>query len=326
MKYTVTMESFASIAALYNDSTIPLKWEPLFVTPVWMDNWWRVFGDGNELSIFAVREDGETIGFAPFMRNGDTCRLIGSTDVCDYFDFVIAPGREQSFFTALLEELPRKGITTLVLESLRPDSNVLTSFTGLAESAGCRVEITPNDVTLEMDLPPTWDDYLAALNTKQRHEVRRKLRRLEEAGNVSYHSTGDPGDVREYLVLFLKMFTGSRTDKADYLTETRETFFRTMTDVMSAAGILRLGILEIESVPAAMIMYFDYHDTIFLYNSGYNPNYNNLSAGLMSKVLCIKDSIESGKKMFDFLKGDEVYKSRLGGIEIPLSDCRIIIK
>jgi CelD/BcsL family acetyltransferase involved in cellulose biosynthesis len=70
-------------------------------------------------------------------------------------------------------------------------------------------------------------------------------------------------------------------------------------------------------------MCFDYNATLHLYNSGYDPRYSALSVGLLCKVLSIKDGIESGIKKYDFLKGAEIYKYRLGGQEIPLVDCRI---
>jgi CelD/BcsL family acetyltransferase involved in cellulose biosynthesis len=64
---------------------------------------------------------------------------------------------------------------------------------------------------------------------------------------------------------------------------------------------------------------------VSIYNSGYDPNYVSLSAGLLSKVLAIKGSIEKGKKKFDFLKGEEMYKHHLGGKEVPLFRCQIAI-
>jgi hypothetical protein len=51
-----------------------------------------------------------------------------------------------------------------------------------------------------------------------------------------------------------------------------------------------------------------------------------MGVGLISKILCIKDCIEKGRKKFDFLKGAEVYKYRLGGKEVPLHRCRITIE
>jgi CelD/BcsL family acetyltransferase involved in cellulose biosynthesis len=325
MSCSVTQESFSSLLEIQDKYSTSLDWEPLFVSPVWLEVWWNVFGNSHELYLTSVRDDDTIVGIAPLMIKDSTASIIGSTDVCDYLDFIIAPGRGQDFFDTLIDDLKRKGVTQLNLESLRPDSKVLTDLTDVALRRGCEVTLTPCNVTLEMKLPGSWDDYLMVLNTKQRHEVRRKLRRLEEAGEYNYHSVSGSVSVMGMLDTFLNMFTASRDYKADFLTEKRELFFRYMTESMAKAGILKLGILEIDTIPAAMIMYFDYNNTIYLYNSGFEKEYVSLSVGLLSKVLCIKDSIESGKKVFDFLKGNEVYKSRLGGTEIQLSDCYISI-
>ena len=325
MSCFVTQESFSSLLLLRDKGDIRLDWEPIFISPVWLEVWWNVFGGDRELYLVSMREDNTIAGIAPLMIEDGTASIIGSTDVCDYLDFFIDPDKSQVFFDTLLENLKHKGVKLLNLESLRPDSKVLTSLTNVALCRGCEATLTPCDVTLEMELPDSWDDYLMTLNSKQRHEVRRKLRRLEEAGEYEYRSVSDSASVVGELDTFLKMFTESRDDKADFLTDERELFFRSMTESMSSAGILKLGILEIETIPAAMIMYFDYNNSIYLYNSGFEKEYVSLSVGLLSKVLCIKDSIESGKKVFDFLKGNEVYKSRLGGHTTQLTNCRISI-
>jgi CelD/BcsL family acetyltransferase involved in cellulose biosynthesis len=81
--------------------------------------------------------------------------------------------------------------------------------------------------------------------------------------------------------------------------------------------------LELGDKPVAATMCFDYKDTVYLYNSGYDPDYGWLSVGVISKALCIKDSIEKNKKRFDFLKGAEGYKYHLGGHELPLYKCSV---
>jgi CelD/BcsL family acetyltransferase involved in cellulose biosynthesis len=125
---------------------------------------------------------------------------------------------------------------------------------------------------------------------------------------------------------FFRMFVESRQDKAAFLTGPREAFFRQMAASLAEAGLLRLGILELDGKPVAQIICFDYNNCIYLYNSGYEPQYVSLSVGLLSKVLAIKDSIERGKQKFDFLKGAEPYKYRLGGQEVPLYRCLITLE
>ncbi len=326
MNDTVTNENLTSLKALYQDSGLPLKWEPLFVTPVFMETWWGVFGGDSQLNCLSVRSGGNIIGIAPFMRRGAEVTFVGNPDVCDYFDCITVPGRENEFYGLLLDHLKKEGVTRLEMPSLRPDSTVLNFFADTAVSRGCEVSFTPNDVSSEMPLPPTWDEYLEYLNTKQRHEVRRKLRRLEEAGTVRYYSVSTPVEVEERYDTFLRMFTESRDDKAEFLTGQRETFFRSLGHNLSEAGMFRLGVLELNAAPAAMIMYFDYHNRIYLYNSGFEKEYDSLSIGLLSKVLSIRESIESGREAYDFLKGDEIYKSRLGGENVRLTDCTITVR
>ncbi|MFC2002576.1 GNAT family N-acetyltransferase [Chloroflexota bacterium] len=291
-----------------------------------MEVWWRVFGSGAELYLGVVRQGEEIIGIAPLLVRDKTASILGSADVCDYLDFIVIPGRERDFFAVLLDDLVQKGINHLDLRSLRPDSTVPTELVPLARDREYDVCCNPEDVSLELDLPSTWEEYLATLVPKQRHEVKRKLRRLGEEGDLGYRSVEDKASIRDILVTFLKLFTESREEKATFMTASMESFFSLMADTMSEARLLRIGILELDARPTAMVMSFDYHDCVYLYNSGYDPQYRSLSVGLLSKVLCIKESIQRGRKRFDFMKGGESYKYHLGGREIPLYSCQITLR
>jgi CelD/BcsL family acetyltransferase involved in cellulose biosynthesis len=326
MDDTVTEESLANLSSYWSDSRYNLNWAPVFVSPHWLQVWWQVFGSGAKLFLRVVRQSGSIIGIAPLLVRDKTASFLGSADVCDYLDFIVAPGKENDFFNSLLDDLKEKNINQLDLEPVRHDSTVLTQLADIARNRGYEVACTSEDISLEMELPPTFDEYLNMLTAKQRHEVRRKLRRLSEAGKLDYHFVEDRATVPDAMDTFIKMFTESRQDKAAFLTGQMEAFFRLLANTMAEAGLLRLGVLELDTLPTAAIMCFDYHDCVYLYNSGYDPEYNSLSVGLISKVLAIKDSIERGKKRFDFLKGAESYKYHLGGREVPLYRCQITIK
>jgi CelD/BcsL family acetyltransferase involved in cellulose biosynthesis len=326
MKNAVTEESLANLSSYWTGTQPDLNWPSVFVSPSWLQVWWQVFGSGAELFIRAVWQEDKIIGIAPCLVKEKTVSFLGSPDVCDYLDFVVTPGKESDFFHALMDDLKERGIEYLDLRPVRADAVAFTHLAGIARKRGCEVLSTPEDVSLELDLPPTWDEYLALLTAKQRHEVRRKLRRLAEAGRVDYRFVDGVDTVPGAIDTFLKMFAESRQDKAAFLTGQMESFFRLLAEAMARAGLLRLGILALDTQPAAVIMCFDYRDCRYLYNSGYDPAYDSLSAGLMSKVLGIKDSIQSGQKKFDFLKGAESYKYHLGGREVPLYRCQIAIK
>jgi len=326
MSYTLTVESLDGVTSSWNELRHCLKWGSIFVLPAWLKVWWEVFGSGAELYLRTLRQREKIIGLAPLLVNKETASFIGSTDVCDYLDFVIIPGREQDFFKVMLDDLREKGINQLDLRPLRPDSTVLSHLVSIAQNRGYEVLCHPEDVSLVLDLPSTWDEYLAILNKKQRHEVRRKLRRLWEAGNVEHRCVEVGREVEDYLDIFLKLFSLSRDEKASFMNPKMESFFRSLAKAMAEIGLLRLGIIQLDKVPVAMTMGFDYNDSHYLYNSAYDPQFNYLSVGLLCKVLCLKESIEKGRKKWDFLKGGEPYKYQLGGQEIPLYSCQIIIK
>ncbi len=301
-------------------------WDCIFVLPPWLDVWWHEFGSEAELYLGAVRKGGTIIGIAPLLLRGTEASFIGSADVCDYLDFVIVPGREVDFFNILLNDLRGRGISWLDLRLLRPNSTVLSHLTDIARGLKYEVYCKVEDISLELDLPPTWQEYLAILTQKQRHEVRRKLRRLWEAGNVNYRLLEESESAFQSMAIFLRLFRESRQDKAIFLTTPMESFFTSLVKAMAQAGLLRLGILELNESPVAAVMFFDYHNTVFLYNNGYDPKYSFLSVGLISKVLCIQDSVERGRSKFDFLRGAEEYKHRLGGKEVNLYGCQISFK
>jgi len=324
MNYAVTQETFEILASC-EDPTDCLNWNYIFSLPDWLDVWWKEFKPCSELYLGAVRRDDKVIGIAPLLLNEGKASFIGNVDVCDYLDFVISPGEENDFFASLFDDLKERGVSSLDLHALRPDSTVLTSLISYAQAHGHGFHCEAEDVSVEMELPPSWEEYLAMLNSKQRHEVKRKLRRLTEAGEVEYRVVRGT-EIRDKMDTFLSMFTESRSDKATFLTGKMESFFRSLTESLTESGLLKMGILDLDGKPAAMILYFDYNDTIYLYNCGYDREYESLSVGLLSKVLCIKESIEQGKKKFDFLKGGEVYKYRLGGKEVPIENCLLTIK
>ncbi len=323
MAYTVSRESFDSLASYRVDTNHRLNWASVFVLPVWLRAWWRMFGTEGEQYLCAVKEGDRVIGIAPLVIKNNEASFIGSADVCDYMDFVVVPGMETDFFKVLLDNLRENGINRLNLESLRSDSTVMTYLKTLDQNRGDEILSSEVAVSFEFKLPATWEEYLGMLVAKQRHELRRKLRRLEEEGRVVYRTVENEAETREVTDTFLTLFAGSRSDKAAFMTSKRAEFFRLIVRVMAEAGFFRFGILEFEARPVAMVMCFDYAGTIYLYNSGYESQYSSLSVGIISKALCIKDGIQRGRKRFDFLKGEERYKHHLGGREMQLYNCSI---
>ena len=317
LKYT--LETFDSLSPEWSRLQEKSQVAPIFSSQEWSRIWWQHFSSDDTLHLAAIKKEGQTLGIAPLMVRKNTGYFIGDTDVCDYLDCIVSPDNAETFFKILLQNLGQEGISKLELAPLRPDSTVITTMTPIARRSGWQVSQSQIDVTVELALPHTWEDYLNTLRSKQRHELRRKLRRLDEEGEVIYltRSEANPQDI----TTFLKLFRNSRADKSEFMTPVREAFFKDMTKAMADYKILDIGLLEIDSKTTAITISFNYKNNIYLYNSGYDPEYSGSSVGLLSKALCIKHSIERAKGKFDFLKGGEDYKFHLGGHELPIYSC-----
>jgi CelD/BcsL family acetyltransferase involved in cellulose biosynthesis len=324
--YTITENSLAGLNRYWHDPGLGLCWPSVFVLPDWMEAWWQVFTPSAALRVRTVRENDAVLGIAPLMVRDDTAFFIGHPSVCDYGDFVTIPGREGEFLRLLVDDLKKDGIRRLDLLHLRPDSLALTGLAALADEGLVRLTASPEALSLEIDLPPSWDAYLDCLGGKQRHEVRRKLRRLSEKGTVAFSFLPKSPESPEILAAFFRMFTECRPDKAAFLTEKMRAFFITMAAAMTRNRLLQFGLLSLDGRPLAMIVCFDYGPGLYLYNSGFDPAFQDVSPGLVCKLLAIKSAIEQGKKMFDFLKGAESYKYHLGGREVPLYRCEVLIQ
>jgi len=312
------IESLDGLSNEWNELVGRSKANRVFSTWEWHSTWWQCFGQGAEFLALAARQDGRLVGIAPLFKRGERVGLMGGTDVSDYLDVIIASGWETEVLNAFLEYLVLLPWTAMEVQCLRCDSMTLTTLPRLASDHGLVVEVVPMDVCPRVSLPATWDEYLARLSKKDRHELRRKIRRLESAGPVRWHVANVAVGLDSKLDSFLNLMRVSHSGKAAFMDERMERFFRAMAERVRDRGELKLYFLEIEDKRVAGAMCFDQGDELLLYNSGFDRDYGHLSVGLLLKAFCLRDAIATGKKEFDFLRGEEPYKYDLGGVDQPI--------
>jgi hypothetical protein len=160
-----------------------------------MKAWWNTFSPrSNCVCSPCSRTDRPSD--RPLQTEGRTARLIGSSDVCDHLDLVVAADKKKEFCEFLMNRLKSEGVDHLDLGPVRPDSVVMTALLPMAREKGLPATAVAEDVLFELPLPASWDGYLALLSGKQRHEIRRKLRRLEESKAHAFRMLDEPGGVR----------------------------------------------------------------------------------------------------------------------------------
>jgi CelD/BcsL family acetyltransferase involved in cellulose biosynthesis len=321
--YSVAREELASLEGPWRDILPSSGPKAVFYSPLWLKTWWAEFADGRELMLLSVRDGQRLVGIAPLMREGERLTLAGDTNVCDYMDIVACEGCEEGVLDAVLDAVSEEAWSELVLWGVPEYSPTLTILPRLAAGLGYSAEVEQEDVCPRVELPATFDDYVEGLDRRDRHELRRKLRRLYRSGHVLFHRSQSAAEVESHLDDFLRQHAASRHEKALFMTERMARFFRRMVLTLAEQNLVQLYCLEVNGVRAASVLCFDAGDELLLYNSGYDPDYASLAVGLLSKSLALEQAIEDGKRRFDFLRGAEPYKYDLGGKDLAVYRCMV---
>ncbi|HZP26447.1 MAG TPA: GNAT family N-acetyltransferase [Dehalococcoidia bacterium] len=321
----VTREDIDSLEPEWRDLVPGSNARTVFTSPTWVRTWWDVFRSAElEPMLLALRRDDRLHGVAPLMRRGESITFAGDTQICDYMDFTLAEGVEEKCLGTLLRSLSEQPWSELVFWALPEGSLTLALLPQVAEGLGYHVEVEMEDVCPRVNLPGSWEEYLAALSKKDRHELRRKLRRLYETSDeVVLEGLRTPTEIESAMEDFLRLHVISRSDKATFMTEPMQEFFRRIVLALAAEGRARLSFLKVDGVRTASLICFDSEKDLLLYNSGYDPDYSHLSVGLLSKALALEEAILEGKECFDFLRGAEVYKYHLGASDSRVYRCTV---
>ena len=313
MGVSIRRETFDSIQQSWEDVLPSCVTDTIFVTPWWQRTWWDNFGGEQTQHILSVSEGDTLLGIAPLMSQDARLTFLGDRNLSDYFDFIVPADSVSRFYPALTNHLSDMEWRTLDLPSLPAGSPTLEHLPILAESLGWHVDVEEDETTPKAALPDTWDEFLAGLRKKDRHELRRKLRRLEREDSHRQYAAEKQGLLDGPMDDFFRLLRASREDKNEFLTADREQFFLDIARESVSRDQFRLYFLEVGGERVAACICFDYGDDYLLYNSGYDPSYSRLSVGLINKALSVQTAIGEGRKVFNFLKGNERYKYHLGG-------------
>lgn len=295
-----------------------------FYDPAWHLCWWKHLGSGTLHVCEVRRPDGGLVAAAPFVVNGDgLLRLTGGEDLSDYLDIAAAPGAHAEAWAALLAHLRGPEAPEwkeLLVRGLPAASPTLKALT--APDAPGRGRAEQEEVCPVVPLPGSWEDYVGMLDARDERELRRKLRRAHMQP-LEFRRTLSEDQLEADLDEFIRLHALSHPEKSGFWNEARGAFFREMAHEMLRLGWLDLSFLSVEGHTAAANFSLDYDDRIYLYNSGYDPNERQLSAGLVLLAHNIEEAINAGRAAFDMLRGDEPYKYTFGALDQPIFRVRL---
>ena len=180
------------------------------------------------------------------------------------------------------------------------------------------LKISKQDQVVNLMLPESYEEYLAALPRKKRHELKRKKVRFQEKYPQAVLRESKDSEIFE---TFIKLHKTSDGDKGNFMNDEVAAFFRSL---LAMKG-WKIYYLEVDNSIAACCFVFEDEVGSYLYNSSKNNTFNDVNPGIIIIDKIIEQLISKEFTFFDFLKGTERYKFDLGGISTQLYDIEITL-
>lgn len=300
-----------------------------FLTFEYQQAWWQTRGGGewpedSQLVIITAFEGDQLVGIAPlfFTHNilGDPALMfVGAIEVSDFLDFIVSPEHLPEFITGLLdylmnnEDLPKWEVMDFY--NLLDESPTLAALEAEASRRGWDHQQIHLQPAPYIPLPGDYDAYLSSLDKKQRHEVRRKWRNVESSlAEANFYFVEDPEQLAEETQALIDMMAQD-PNKHDFLTEAMQQHLHNIIQVAFEGGWLQLAFFTLDGNKAAAYLSFCFQDRIWCYNSGWDWEFRDFSPGWVLLAYLLEWANENGIEEFDFMRGDEPYKYKFGGID-----------
>lgn len=290
-----------------------------------LQKWWETRGGGEwpqaELAIITAHEGGSLCGVAPLFvavhQQRRSLLLLGSIEVFDYLDLIARPASLPDFVDALLEFLVQADLAweALDLYNLIDFSPTLEILKASCEQRGWQYQSENIQPSPYIPLPADWETYLAGIKKKQRHEIRRKMRRFEELEvPTRWYVVQEEETLAAEMDNFLALMEQEQA-KTKFLTPSMREFMHHVARCAFQSGILHLSFLEVDGEKAAAKFLFNYRNRLWAYNSGVDRRFYEQSPGWVLLGYILQWATEQGIEEFDFMRGDEEYKYRFGAID-----------
>ena len=350
--------------ATWDDLAAANPWATPFAQWAFHRAWWDAYGPNaheETLAVVSPADPDRIVGIVPLMHRhevepGDalahttlrhgtdvaltpvpanaTAIFFGASYHADYATILTAPGDLRPVADAVADYLLTRAARDWDVVDLRrlrcgdPAADALAAAFGAREMAnGWTLNVEREDVCPVVTLPEgaDLDAYLGTLGKKERHEIRRKVRRAEAAGEIRLDDSTDPlADLDAFIELHQKRWNDGGLFPATPGGQQSRVLFRRLFEGFGPDGPLRLTFLTADGKRIAAGVHLETADGYLYYNAGVDPDARDLSPGVVMVHRYVERAIATGRRRLDFLRGNEPYKYEWGAVEEPIQ--RLLVR
>ena len=227
---TITVKLKEQVSSLHDDlstnhevihliedfSSIRHTWDQFQVDPMnsfaWNLSWWKAFQTHGDLHLMKFERAGKVVGIAPLYLDRwhglKRLRFLATGDACtDYADIICTPEHYNLCAWLLGEYIHAQRFDIVELEATRDDR--LSVILKESLSQNYRFDHRIAEPTWRIELPDSWETFVAGVMKSVRRKINKATRRLASE-QFSLHSTVSGLSLEEAFDIFKSLHTRHR--------------------------------------------------------------------------------------------------------------------
>lgn len=281
--------------------------EAFFQSYEWLTAWIDHFWKDRPLAFLFVRRDGELIGLAPLLSDEEGrlgcpgCVTLAANDYALRAGFLGARGGAEILEPVVrhLRET-RRGLR-LNLLNLLAGSPLLEELRALGQRNGFSTIVRQGTTSPVVEFQGDWDAYLQSRSKHMRSELRRKARRIEASGALSFLTASSPAQCERAIEDVVSIEARSWKHEVGASLDLRpdaQRFYRQLARSCAPRGWLRLHLLCLDSRPVAYLYGFVFRNEYYAFHTAFDEAYEHLSPGVILFSRVLEDACRERLRVF----------------------------
>jgi len=336
--------------ARYADDWDRLSGGVPFRSWTWLSTWWRHYAPDDRrrrprmrLHVPCVFDEADKlIGLAPWYRDcsashGRVLRMLGTAEVySDYLSVLCEPALEEPVTQALADLLTEDACGSsrdaqrwdlLELTGIDAEDRAVGRLVEGLAARGCAVHRRFGLSCWRVELPTSWDDYLAMVSKNRRRHIRRLERDYLESGRAVLRVVKRTEELPTALDLLIDLHQRRRRGLGEpgcFASARFTAFNREVLPALFCTGQLQFYWLELDGKPVTAEYLLTGDGVLYAYQAGIDPESLEHEPGKLINLMMLRWAIEQGYRAFDFLRGDEPYKANFYATPRPSLELRVV--
>ena len=320
-----SLEDFRKLRPVWDELLLGMEYPIVFLTWEWIHTWWEHFGDSNREPVILIVSDGEKVkGILPlyaermilrnYWLNGRILSHCSATELFpDHIDIIAAPDQARECLRSIVHFLATeyRDWDVVRIPMVASSSRLLGWLRDDAVAELCLdLDVEQESVAYYIPINATFDEYFDRFDAKQRYNIRSRVKKLYQQHGVRY-ATCD-GEQAKCLQRVFALHRQRATRKgiaSSFVSPRVHAFHEALAARILERNWLSVRCLERESEVIAASYNFEVAGRVFSYQKGFDPQWERYGPGNVLIYELIREAFANRRLEYNFLQGNEAYKS-----------------